>query len=326
MRARLTFFFVFLILFYAQLGCTPKVYPIKQLELQQPELASKQFVTADGIRLPLAVWENGDEAKAVIVAVHGFNDYRQAFKLPGSYLATQGIHFYAYDQRGFGETEYRGMWPGRDALQQDLITLVKLLKLRYPTVPLYLMGDSMGGAVTIATSVNAALPEIEGIILHAPAVWGNATFNRMHRIGLWLLAHTVPWMEVTGKGLKIQVTDNIPLLKELSKDPLMIRETRIDALYGMVHLMDYALDVAPEVDTPILLLYGLKDEIIPLQSVCQFVKRLNAEHQVIFYEQGYHFLMRDLIGEQVWQDISSWVLAEEAVATDTANEACVSAT
>ena len=314
---------ILILIFGLLLGCSPKYHVMNEGTLQDAKLIGNQLHAADGVLLPLQVWRNEDRPQAVVVAVHGFNDYRRAFELPGEYFADQGVHVYAYDQRGFGETEFRGIWPGQDNLQRDLIALIKLLKTTYPEVPIYILGDSMGGAVVALTSNHPELPEVDGIILNAPAVWGRQTFNALHRMLLWMLVHTMPWMEVTGKGIKITVTDNIPLLKELSKDPLMIRETRIDALYGMVHLMDAALDVAPYIELPTLLLYGLKDEVIPLNSVCHFAEQLQGENkQMVFYQEGYHFLLRDLGAEQVWRDVLDWMSVEEKQGSALSHEAC----
>src|SRR5262249_47536372 len=47
------------------------------------------------------------EVRAVILALHGFNDYSHAFAMPGPLWAEQGIATYAYDQRGFGGTPMR---------------------------------------------------------------------------------------------------------------------------------------------------------------------------------------------------------------------------
>jgi len=52
------------------------------------------------------------EVKAVILALHGFNDYANAFDGPGEIWAKEGIVTYAYDQRGFGAAPERGLWPG----------------------------------------------------------------------------------------------------------------------------------------------------------------------------------------------------------------------
>src|SRR5262245_31862701 len=88
-----------------------------------PRFTETNFIAADGQILPLRKWlprANGKaELKAVILALHGFNDYANAFDGPGEIWANQGIATYAYDQRGFGAAPERGFWPGRAALAAD---------------------------------------------------------------------------------------------------------------------------------------------------------------------------------------------------------------
>src|SRR3546814_15118199 len=79
-----------------------------------------------------------------------FNDYSNAFADSGPALAAQGLEVYASDQRGFGEAPHRGLWPGVEALPGDLTTAAGLLRQRHPDLPLYLLGESMGGAVVLA--------------------------------------------------------------------------------------------------------------------------------------------------------------------------------
>lgn len=278
-----------------------------------PQWEQNHFVTRDGAQLPLMTWvAQTDSPTAVIIAVHGFNDYHRAFALAGPYWAEQGIIVYAYDQRGFGAAPGRGRWPGVDRLVSDLQDLIALARDRHPDLPLAVLGDSMGAAVTMATLRHPATPKVDGMILNAPAVWGRSSFNPLYRMVLWAAAHTVPWWEVTGRGLKIRVSDNRQWLRELSKDPLMIRETRIDALYGIVNLMDEALAEPVSATLPTLVLYGLRDEVIPRAAVCRFVDTLPAAiHRTLWYPEGYHMLLRDLQANRVWQDVGSWLRGGE---------------
>jgi len=67
---------------------------------------------ADGYRLPLKHWlpENRPLCR-VVLALHGFNDFHMAFEALAGTLVGCCNAVYAYDQRGFGATEGRGLWP-----------------------------------------------------------------------------------------------------------------------------------------------------------------------------------------------------------------------
>ncbi len=285
-----------------------------------PRFTDRAFIAEDGARLPLHAWLPAGPVKAVILALHGFNDYSQAFAGPGALLAARGIATYAYDQRGFGAAPLRGRWPGRWRLAEDLGEASRVLRRRYPGVPLYLLGESMGGAVVIVAEAGLAgieRPAADGIILVAPAVWGRATMNAAERVALWAGIRLAPSLALTGRGIiHVQPSDNIAMLRALGRDPLVIKATRIDAIYGLVDLMDAALAAAPRLDMPLLYLYGGRDEIVPRTPTELMIARLPAaarsRQRVAWYANGYHMLLRDLDAAVVVGDIAGWVAAKSA--------------
>jgi acylglycerol lipase len=279
-----------------------------------PELADYWLMAADGKRLPLRVWLPEGKPRAVILALHGFNDYSRAFAGPAESWRKDGIATYAYDQRGFGEAPLRGRWAGTRALDEDLAEASRLLRQRYPGVPLYLLGESMGGAVVISAVTGAAgapRPDADGIILSAPAVWGRDAMNVFERVALWSGDTFFPGMTLTGRGLHVQPSDNIEMLRGLARDPLVIKATRIDTIEGLVDLMDTALAAAPEVRVPMLLLSGDRDEVVPPRATRSWIDRLPYQarmtRRIALYAEGYHMLLRDLEAPVVLRDIESWI-------------------
>jgi acylglycerol lipase len=272
---------------------------------------NEEAVMDDGYRLPMRRWGDVRQARAMVLALHGFNDYSNAFADLGPYLAAQGVVTYAYDQRGFGVTDKRGLWAGTDRMIADLRALAALLRQRHPRLPLYLLGESMGGAVVMAGGNVGA----DGVILIAPAVWSRDTMNPAERVALWVTAHTVPWLEVTGRGLDIRPSDNRAMLRAFSADPLVIKETRIDALWGLVNLMDRAAAAAKRLQPPMLILYGENDEIVPKRAFCRMVESLPTKAdgvRVVLYGRGWHMLTRDLQRERVLADIGAWLRSTDA--------------
>jgi len=255
-------------------GCAiPQLQPANP-ETIRPKLTENQLIMADGYELPLSVWEPEGRSKAVVLALHGFNDYRQAFADVGPYLAKHGIISYAYDQRGFGQTSHSGLWAGSERMVNDIKNVIHLLRKRHGSIPLFAMGESMGGAVVMSAVANAHPLDVSGVVLVAPAVWGRSTMPWYQRLALWIGAHTFPASSVTGEGLDIMPSDNIEMLKALSADPLVIKETRIDSIYGLSNLMDEALLAAKWLTPPALIVYGQRDEIIPRYPTCQMLRSL----------------------------------------------------
>jgi alpha-beta hydrolase superfamily lysophospholipase len=274
-------------------------------------LTDSHLVTRDGLSLPVAVWRPDGPARAAIVALHGFNDYRNAFAAVGPRLALDGIVTYAYDQRGFGGAPHRGIWPGNQKLVDDLADAVRLVRARHPGLPVHGLGESMGGAVIMAALTGADPPALDGAVLAAPAVWGRRTMPAIQAALLDLAAHVMPALAGRNQGLDFKPSDNIEMLRALGRDALVIKETRIDAIYGLVGLMDRALDAAPLLAAPALILLGGRDDIIDFGPTCMMLRALpmdgDRHWQLARYPRGYHMLLRDLQAGQVLSDIAAWI-------------------
>ncbi len=273
------------------------------------------LIARDGARLPLRKW--GPEAAkpwAVLVALHGFNDYSNAFDAAARAWAKHGVVTYAIDQRGFGRSAHTGLWAGIDTMVADLRALTSAVKKRHPRLPLHVLGDSMGGAVAMVSLARHPGGAIDGAVLVAPAVWGRRHLGPFKTSFLWLAAHTVPWLALSPEGLEIQASDNIAMLRKLGQDELVIKKTRIDAIWGLVNLMDAAFAAADGIKAPLLLLYGARDEVIPKEPTAEVAAKLMAKGgaRAAYYKQGYHMLLRDLRADAALGDVLAWIKDHKA--------------
>ncbi len=258
--------------------------------------------------VPRREWLPDGARRAVILAVHGFNDYSNAFADFGTYAASHGVAVYAYDQNGFGANPDAGRWPGIATLVGDLRRERTRIAKLYPDQPVYLLGESMGAAVLIAAVAEGVPLDAAGMIMTAPAVWGGDQLNPFYRAVLWLADHVAPGLKLTGESLGVLASDNLDMLRALGADPLFIKATRVDAIAGLVRLMDLAYAAAPGVPGPLLILGGARDEIVPPTAHTAMVGRLTADPCTeVVYQNGWHLLLRDLERKVVWDDILAWI-------------------
>jgi len=304
-------------------ACAPRVQQPLNAN-QPPKLNANHVVMRDGARLPLTTWHPAAPPGAAVVALHGFNDHSGAFSDLGPALAEAGVAVYAYDQRGFGGAPGRGIWPGTAALGRDLAEVVRLVRAAHPSIPVHALGESMGGAVIMAALAGDARLEIDGAVLSAPAVWGRVTMPPWQRRTLAAATAAFPAIRLRPQGIKITPSDNIEMLRALGRDPRFIGETRIDALSGLVDLMDRALEASRTLRLPLLVLYGERDEIVPRRPTCLMLSRLpvpgsGRRWRAALYPRGYHMLFRDLAGDLVSRDIAAW-LTDPAAALPSGHE------
>lgn len=290
---------------------TPRVQPMGE-PTQPPRLEADHARMADGAALPLRAWLPGQAPRGVVLALHGFNDYRRSFEPVGALLAARGFALYAYDQRGHGATAHAGLWPGTETLAADARSVAALLGQRHPGQPLYLLGESMGAAVALeALREDAA--GFSGLVLLAPALWSRERMPVLQRGALWLAAHTLPGLRLTGRGLDLRPSDNPEALRQLRDDPLVIKKTRVDALWGMARLMDRAAATPLPAGLPTLILLGAQDQIIPARASCRWLAAQPAgvAPRLVVYPRGYHLLTRDLQAATVLEDLAAWLAAPQ---------------
>jgi alpha-beta hydrolase superfamily lysophospholipase len=276
-----------------------------------PRLETHVIVSFDGARLGLTRWDvAGGEPWAVIVGVHGMNDYANAFHLAAPYWASQGIATYAYDQRGFGRSPDRGVWGGDRLMTEDLRTITALVRARFPHAVVAVAGESLGGAVAIQAFASTAPPDADRLILLSPAVWGWSSQPLPYRVSLWLAAHFAGPSVVTPPKFvtsHIAASDNVPELIAMGEDPLMLWGARFDALYGLVEAMQKAWAETGRLHGPILYLMGAHDQIIPRRPLVQAADRLPGPARTAFYANGWHLLMRDKEGPLIWKDVATFI-------------------
>ena len=294
-------------------ACTPRVQArlLPEPGFGGPRLEPDALVSVDGARLPLTTWSAAGEPWAVVVALHGMNDYANAFHYAGQAWAAAGVTTYAYDQRGFGRGPQRGVWGGQALMTADLRAACALVRARHPGALLAIAGESMGGAVAIAASTepDAPPPDCDRLVLSSPAVWGWGAQDPVSSASLWLLAHLWPGKELVAPSWlarRIHASDNLEELRRMGQDPHMIFATRADATYGLVSLMQAARERIGRLPRPgrAVYLYGAHDDLIPKTAAKFAAARLAAAGgRTAYYPDGRHLLTRDLGRQRVIDDV-----------------------
>jgi alpha-beta hydrolase superfamily lysophospholipase len=273
------------------------------------------FRMDDGASLPARVWlpPSGTRLQGVILALHGYTDSRDAWELSAPVFAQAGYAFYAPDQRGFGGTASRGVWPGTARLVDDAAGLVAQSRDRYPGQRLIVIGESMGGAVAAALNARPGTAA-DATVLLAPAVWGWDQLNPLLAASLRITNTVAPrWAPDPARaGGHIMASDNIEALIRFGRDPLTIRAPTVSMTRGLVDLMTEAQSAMPALHGPVLIAAGRRDQIVPPSATALAWAKLPPSVRRAFYPHGYHLLLRDTDRALVLADILAWLRDPDA--------------
>jgi acylglycerol lipase len=274
-----------------------------------PRLEADRFVSFDGARLGLTRWD-APRPWAIVVAVHGMNDYANAWHRIAPYWAEHGITTLAYDQRGFGRSPQRGVWGTDRLMTEDLRVITRLARRECRTCVIAVAGESMGAAVALEAFGSDRPPDADRLMLFSPAVWGWKSQPLINRWALMVAARLTPAKVYTPPRWltnHISASDNIEELRAMGRDPLMVWGARSDTLLGLVNTMQKGADAAPRVHVPTLWMVGAHDQIVPLAAQKKALAKSNPEIRTAFYPDGWHLLTRDLEAPRVWADAAAFL-------------------
>ena len=182
----------------------------------------------------------------------------------------------------------------------------------------------MGGAIVLSLlNTNNNLP-IDGSILIAQqyGILKKEIFLK-HYIKPYF--KVLPNLSFSGKGfINVQASDNLKMLKKLSKDPLFIHEPKLKSLNGVTQLMDKAFeDTKNYLKNPFyntLILVPVNDQIVPRKPLIEILqkpeinKNIGKKFDLGMYVKSYHMMLRDL-GDFISREIKEWILDRENVSS-----------
>ncbi len=268
-------------------------------------------------------WKTKSKEKAIVLAVHGYNDYSNSFKIPATHLSKFGISTYTFDLRGFGKNKDRGDWYPLEIHTQDLNYILKKIKTKKKGTKVFVMGESMGGAIVLSTIQRYDI-KVDGVILIAPAIWNFSERNKIKSFFLKTLSKIFPNLKLRGSSyVSVKPSNNKNLLLELSRDKYFIHEPTLRSMNGIVDLMNNSYNDARNYlknpNNKTLIVIPAIDEIVPrtplleLLNLKEIKKNVGGQLTLALYEDNYHMILRDINGNDVTREIKEWLFETENV-------------
>lgn len=121
--------------------------------------------------IPVYAWKNAENPKAIIHIVHGMSEFGGRYKKVAESFVDQNFLVIAHDHIGHGglakehnSLGYFGTTEAGNIMVEDLHRVVEETKKRYPNLPYYVLGHSMGAYVT-RLYLDKYSDEIDGVLL-----------------------------------------------------------------------------------------------------------------------------------------------------------------
>lgn len=264
------------------------------------------FTGSGGSQLYYQAWRPEGAPRAAIVATHGMSDHSGGLAPIRAHLVSRGYAFYAHDLRGHGKSPgQRGHLERWSDLQADLGALVGLVRRAEPRVPLFLLGHSMGGLLTLDYALQH--PETaDGVVAIAPAVALSTSPWLMRSLGL--LALVLPAWAISSKPNYDQLTRDPAALQRLAADKLRHGDMTPGLGSQLWRALHRTNAKAAGFKLPLLMLYGDADPITPAPGLGRFYAAAGStdkEQQI--YPGALHRPFEDLCAQEMLAHLHSWL-------------------
>lgn len=220
------------------------------------------------------------EPIAAIVSIHGFGLHKESFSGFAKEMARRGISTYAIDVRGFGswmdeKTEDKKL----DFYQtmMDLRSSIYWVKTMNPGVPVFLLGESMGGA--IALQATALFPEcVSGLIASVPGAEFYGGKKAAMEVALRMVRPNSKF-NVADKVIE-KATSDKNLRENWLRDPRARKEMTPKQMAQFAAFMNRSDEMARLIDSvPVLMLQGGKDKLSKADGTERLFKALKTPYK-----------------------------------------------
>jgi alpha-beta hydrolase superfamily lysophospholipase len=264
--------------------------------------------STDDLKLFGQIWEPDRKAKAVVALVHGLGEHSGRYRHVAEFLNQQNYTLVGFDLRGHGRSEgIRGHAPSYTVIMDDIDQFIKEVKKRYPELPCFLYGHSLGGNLVLFFELDRH-PNINGIIATSPGLGTAFPVPKAKLFFGKILYHLWPSLQMDN-GLDPSALSHDPQIeKDYSHDPLVHHKISARLGLDLINSGEWIVNHASEFSLPLLLMQGSADRIVNPQTTCRFAEKVPADLITFKYMESYrHELHNDEGKEEVFNYMLSWL-------------------
>ncbi|XP_021502557.1 monoglyceride lipase isoform X4 [Meriones unguiculatus] len=288
---------------------TPQNVPYRDL----PHL-----VNADGQYLFCRYWKPSGTPKALIFVSHGAGEHCGRYDELAQMLKGLDMLVFAHDHVGHGQSEGERMVVSDfQVFVRDVLQHVDTVQKDYPEVPVFLLGHSMGGAISILAAAERPT-HFSGMVLISPLVLANPeSASTLKVLAAKVLNLVLPNMSL-GRIDSSVLSRNKSEVDQYDSDPLICR-AGVKVCFG-IQLMNAVSRVEramPKLTLPFLLLQGSADRLCDSKGAYLLMESSRSQDKTLkMYEGAYHVLHKELpeVTNSVLHEINTWVSHRIAVA------------
>jgi alpha-beta hydrolase superfamily lysophospholipase len=265
----------------------------------------------DGITFFLQGWEpHHGKPKALLALIHGLGEHTGRYPHVAQVMTEAGYALVGFDLRGHGRSGgARGHTPSLEAYMQDIRQFLQLMRQRYPDIPHFLYGHSLGGLLALAYSIQYGAG-LKGLIVTGAALRDSLQEQKAKLALVKLIAPLLPTMSLQS-GLDLTALSHDPEIIEAYRNDPWVHDT-ITLGWGIAGLqaIDLCFARAQEFPVPLLMMHGTADKITyssGSEEFSQLVREAGGDVTLKLWEDLYHEIHNEPGKAAIFRFMLEWL-------------------
>lgn len=270
---------------------------------------TKEFswLTKDQLNIHAVDWSI-EQPQAVIALVHGLGEHCRRYDHLARFFNDNAFAMVGYDRRGHGRSEgKRGHTLDFEVLLDEVQTLLQHCQKKYPDLPVFLYGHSMGGNLALSYMLQRKPAGIKGVIV--TGAWIKLATNPSAFL-IWLgrLMRKIYPAFSQPNGLNPKHICTVP--KEVDayvNDPLVHDKITSATGIDMMKAGDALADYRGDFPVPLLMMHGEQDMIIAPQGSRDFAQNVKGSITHKEWPQLYHEIHNEANAQAIFNYTLNWM-------------------
>ncbi len=246
--------------------------------------------------------------KAIILLIHGMGEHSGRYLHVAEFLSSKGYAILSNDRVGHGKSKgQRGHVKKYDHLLDDIVKLHSEATRKFPGVPVFLYGHSMGGGLVLNYILKNPKNGLKGVIATSSAL--QLAFEPpAFKLTLGKIMRNIyPAFSQTNEINPQHISRDPEEVEAYKKDPLVHNQISAETALGLLEWGINAIAKTGKIGIPVLLMHGSADKLTSHKGTETFARKSEGDITLKIWEDMYHELHNEPEKAEVLQFILEWL-------------------
>ena len=269
------------------------------------------FIGQDRTEFFVQGWEPETQPKAVIALIHGLGEHIWRYDHVAQALADAGYALIGFDLRGHGKSGGpRGHFPSLDAVMSDIRQFLQFVSQRYPNLPQFLYGHSLGGLLSLTYTVQNKNAGFKGVITTGAALRSPLQEQKVKITMAKVLGTLMPSVTIPSGLDATTISRDKVVVDKYNNDPLVHDKTSLGLGKAAITAIDLCFAGAKGFSYPLLIMHGKADKLTFASGSEDFARLASEKNKDVtlkLWDGLYHEIHNEPEQAEVFKVMIEWL-------------------